>query len=452
MSAEPGGCPENPYPTRTARTVARTAADVLAIVPHTLGYWPCRSVAILTAAGSGLGPCLRIELPSMERFTDPEWVAAWTTQLSAVLEYDTVGQRMYVVCYGQPPSASRVSGNRADDRAAPGACGGSQFADDETGRTALQEHALAVLRAIDEAGTLSGHALQDGWCVSGESWWPVVDPARLRSVGEILDSAVYAAMVCSGSVVGPDPIEEPAEEVRGLFAGAGGFRQPETAGYEWRLEYLEQWHRVLGTGRGRMPGLPRDSRMLTDLMLGMADPLGCELILAMVLTGDPAASREAWAETAHAAGGAEMPGVLQIAHVMSGIWRGRPDWRRLDRCVVVLQELIPMARAMLAGVSGSAQGLPPEGVGGDDGRTFLPTMLAGLWLALGHAEHFRARGSLVERYVAEAEQVAPWHPGIERLRQLAASRPVPVWATDPVTAWRRSAPAPWGDGPHEERI
>lgn len=444
------------------RPVARTAADVLAIIPHTLGFWPQDSVAVLTTTTDSVGPCLRVELPSVQELEDAQFLASWTTVMAGFLEYDSVGTSMFVAVYTGDPSVNDV-----------------ESTDDAQATEAAQYVAQLVVRAITEAGALSGHDLQDAWCLQGTQWWPVAMPSVVEDAELIRNSAIYAALVCDGSVVEPDPAaglgtwdhpsgwttafsggasdsrqahpgsweagpdswkagpdpwedhpdvwETPAESTQVQTGSAdtpwsqGGDDDP-LAEYAWRIGYLERWNHVLSSFQDGAPSTPGDSQELTELMLGCVDPRGLDLLLAMALTGEIEIARQACAQWESNPLEQDNHALLKVAQVILGEWEGQPDWGTVDRFDHVVQRLI----SMVASISG-ATGVNP-----------LPTVEASLWLARAHVERFRARGSRTQLCLARAENLAPWHPGIERLRQLCAVSPVPQWATQRATAWHRS--------------
>lgn len=437
------------------RPVARTAADVLAIIPHTLGFWPQDSVAVLTTTADSVGPCLRVELPSVQELEDAQFLASWTTLMAGFLEYDSLGTSMFVAVYTGDSSVAEV-GTTGDVQAAE----------------AAQHVAQLVVRAITEAGALSGHDLQDAWCLQGTQWWPVAMPSVVEDAELIRNSAIYAALVCDGSVVEPDPAaglgtqdhasgwatafsggapdsreahphsweahpdpweEDPdpwethTDSTQAPTGSAGTHSVQETdedplADYAWRIGYLERWNLVLSSFQDGAPSTPGDSQELTELMLGCVDPKGLDLLLVMTLTGEIEIARQACAQWESNPLEQDNHALLKVAQVILGEWEGQPDWGTVDRFDHVLQRLI----AMVASMSG-VTGVNP-----------LPTVEASLWLARAHVERFRARGSRTQLCLARAENLAPWHPGIDRLRHLCAVSPVPQWATQRATAWHRS--------------
>lgn len=403
-------------PADAFRPVARTAPDILAIIAHTLGFWPQQSVAILTTTSDSVGPCLRVELPEADEVNDLEFMASWTTHMAGLLEYDPMGTSMFVAVY----------------------CGESPGEDSSAPHPQIpQSLATRVVHAITEAGVLSGHDLQDAWCLCGTQWWPVAMPSVVNDTAQIRDSAMYAALVCDGSVVEAEPAADmPQHHQQPGYEPASRNSPPDSTvqkvvqamqddplgDYSWRIGYLECWNRVLSGFEDGAPTALGDSREVTQLLLGCVEPRGLDLVLAMVLTGQPQISRDAWQQWQTEPLAEDNHALLQVAQVMLGQWDGNPDWPTVERCDHVLGRLISMVASMSGGT-----GINP-----------LPTVEASLWLTRGHLERFRARGSRTQWCLTMAENLAPWHPGIQRLRDLCQMSPVPQWATNRATAWRRS--------------
>ncbi|MDO5619380.1 DUF4192 family protein [Kocuria sp.] len=406
--------------------MARTAADVLAILPHTLGFWPQHSVAVITTTSNSVGPCLRLELPTLEELADQQFLLSWITQMREILEYDTVGTSMFIAVYGAAPEAGYHSARE---------------------REQAQALAEVVTQAVTKAGGLSGHEVQDAWCLQGAQWWPVEEPRDLHDVAKIRNSSMYAALVCDGSVVEEDPAAW-ANSPSMQSAWTDQHPEHDWTDCSWRLSFLEQWQATITSVERGAPTTAGTSRELTELLLAVVDPIGADLVLAMALTGEMEASSTAWVQWQAASQGeksqaktplptADSPSssqdcqypaeyadcheLLHVAQVMLGEWQGTPDWDSVDRCAIVLEHLSLTVDSLSAPGTASP----------------LPTMEASLWIARAHLERFRARGSRAEYCLSRAEAVAPWHPGIQRLRQLFATRPVPVWASRRDTAWRR---------------
>lgn len=80
----------------------KTISDILEYVPHALGYLPDQSIVVLFARGSGVGPCLRIELPEYDAAAPERQHRRMTKQLRYFAQQLRDSYRMtssFVMCY-----------------------------------------------------------------------------------------------------------------------------------------------------------------------------------------------------------------------------------------------------------------------------------------------------------------------------------------------------------------
>ncbi|MDO4254808.1 MAG: DUF4192 family protein [Kocuria sp.] len=381
------------------RPVARTAADILAVIPHTLGVWPQHCVVVMATTENSMGPCVRVHVPAQEDMDDPEFAAAWVLQMAQLLEHADPGSSLFVAVCLEGPSASSLA---------------------RTAQQRAQRLTLCMAEAAMEAGLLAGHTLLGAWCIQGTQWWSVTEPTQIYHVEQIRTSCLYTAMVCDGSVVQADV----ADRLQPVFLAEGMWPQGRLSALptqtHWRVEYLERWRTVLTSFRDGVPTTPGDPQELTELMIGCVEPTGADLILVMALVGNDQLSREAWDERSIGCSRTPSPASGRISQVMLGEWEGEPHWETVDRCSIVLERLISVAE------SAPHLAKTPE----------VLTILAALWVARGHLERFRARGSLTHFCLERAEQLADGYAGVDRLRRLCAAYPVPGWATERGTAWQ----------------
>ncbi|WP_144792717.1 hypothetical protein [Kocuria palustris] len=432
--------------------VARTAADLLAIIPHTLACWPRRSAVLLTASAGAPGPCLRVDLPESRVLADEAAVLEWTAELSDLLEHDVLGDRVYLAVF--------IAGTR------------------------LAPHEIErVVEAVGEAGALSGHALAGAWEVGSEHWVDLeeAEPRALHRLEEIRSSALWTAMVVSGSAVAEredeprGPARRRCEPCVPAAPGGGGEAAAEAqaalrvedcralvrelerrcgsrtgwGGAETAVcaaDGIAAWQSVLAGdaargGADRAGGLDPaaagcatpagaaaaaarlDAAGLADLLGVVMDPVGSDAAVVAVLTGDAASAAVAWEQAAAAVPGGSAGAELRwMLAVLSGRWDGRPDWGRAAAFESVLELLLDLLHGAPARESGSA---------------CLREAEAWLWVATAHLERFRGRGSWASQWLQLAEEAVPGHAGAARARLLGSRFPVPVWATDPVTAWHR---------------
>lgn len=421
--------------------VARTAADLLAIMPHTLAAWPRRSAVLLTASDREPGPCLRVDLPGPHLLADDMAVLEWTAELSELLERDPIGDRLYLALFvdGAPHSAEELE---------------------------------RVAEAVGEAAALSDHAVAGSWIVGPHLWFDLdePEPRTAHDVQEIRSSALWTAMVVSGSTV-EEPGRAPAPARRRSAAGAAGeagLRVEDCRGLARELDRrrcggsgllsadalgrplpgsepgaaLAAWEPLLEHGRhGRAAAaaIEFDPVALVDLLSAVTDPIGSDALAVAVLTGESCRAARAWARALEpedapdqdeARGPGRPSGQCRVpdddlgwmVDVLVGRWGGDPDWERADAFEAVLEVLLDLLHGVPADQPRSAAARDAE---------------AWLWVATAHLERFRARGTWASQWLELAEDAVPGHPGAARARLLGSRFPVPRWAGDPRRGWHR---------------
>jgi hypothetical protein len=460
--------------------VVRCAADLLAVVPHTLGYWPADSLVLFAAGGGTAGACVRVDLPGGPSGGGLE--EAFVTELAELVGHDALSDRVFVIVY--------TSSSPGDPPGAPVPPPGVD----------------RVLAAVDEAARRAGRAVAARWIVAGDRWWPAGDPADVQDVACISDSVVNAALVASGSSYAAAPRLAMDHEYGALPAGTD--RGAGRAAIRWARAGDGAWHHldrlgpalsvwadvlaaVLGSSAGPVPAvLNLDDELLGFLASSLTDPVLADLLLAACATDDldgVLAAAAMWAELCDDVDdqedgpGAEgvpigptrapvPPGVppvpprppdgpgggrpgraaapvpapdagelVRFSRVLSGEWAETPHWSQLDALYRVLQVLSwllePTGPGAWSGVrpsGGAAEGA--ERAGADDearGRA----VLAGVLVELAQLNRFRARGSHTAHFVRRATALVPGHPPALRVLRLADARPVPLWARDRATAW-----------------
>ncbi|WP_101852514.1 DUF4192 family protein [Kocuria flava] len=275
---------EHPSPNPFA-PVVRCAADLLAVVPHTLGYWPADSLVLLAAGGGTAGACVRVDLPAAA--APGAATEHFVRELAELVGHDTLSDRVFVVVYTSAGA----------------------------GTAGPAERAAAVLTLAEEAAARAGREVAARWVVAGERWWPAEDPGDVQAVAGILDSAVNAALVASGSSWAAAPRRAMDHEYGALPAGTD--RSAAAAARRWVREGRGTWHRlprvhellglwdrvlvqVGGAGEDWLPRLlALDDDLLGCLAAGWTDPVLADLLLASCATGRPrtvGAAAALWAQ------------------------------------------------------------------------------------------------------------------------------------------------------------
>jgi hypothetical protein len=456
--------------------VVRCAADLLAVVPHTLGYWPADSLVLFAAGGGTAGACVRVDLPG--GLSDERLQEAFVAELTDLVGHDALSDRVFVIVYTSPP---------------PG---------DPPGAPVPPAALDGVLAVVDEAARRAGRAVAARWIVAGDRWWPAEDPADVQDVAGIEDSAVNAALVASGSSYAAAPRLAMDHEYGALPAGTD--RGTGRAAVRWARAGEGRWHHLDRLGPAlsvwtdvlaavlESPGDPvpavlgHEDELLGFLAASVTDPVLADLLLAVCATDDPdgvLAAAAMWAELCddvddRADGpGAEgvpigptrapvLPGVppvprrpavghggdtsgpaaapvpepdagelVRLSRVLSGEWAEIPHWSLLDTLYRVLQVLSWLLEHPGPG-TGPTGGAPEDSArAGADDEERGRAVLAGVLVELAQLNRFRARGSHTAHFVRRATALVPGHPSALRVLRLADARPVPLWARDRATAW-----------------
>ncbi|MBP3036807.1 DUF4192 domain-containing protein [Arthrobacter sp. zg-ZUI100] len=413
-------------------------ADILAFIPHSLGFAPQESLVLMTMNTARLGATLRLDLPA------------------AALDY-----RGY---------AARVAELLRSDESADGVL--MAVYTDRAWKRADSPPYLRLVTALGECLADAGLPIRDGWLVSAATWrdyfcgdnaccpWPG------HPLGQISDSSLSAEMVFRGSAyartldeaVGQDQ-PAPWEHGRETAAHARAFacrisghwcRYPQFSGT------LAVWDRFF-TEPAAPAGAPGErprgcaqlradpeaagfllaslrARPVRDTLLVMA-ALGRSRAVAGaaacgLLTAD---ARRPVLPSAHAVQADSLdPDSLDplepdrkagadFRSVLVGQYGQAPDWRGLDAASLVFAELLAAAQA------------DPES-GDEDGEA-----AAALLSLLAWAEWARGRGSRAQIYLARCLDSHPGYRLAELLQELLATGMFPAWAQNPATAWKGAA-------------
>jgi hypothetical protein len=250
--------------------------DILGFIPHSLGYWPVRSVVAMTLQGKRLGATLRVDLPDDG--------AAGTAGASRAARLARFARTV----------ASYLEADKEAD--------GSLLAF-FTGTDADGAAPAALLAVLEKQLSQAGMPVRDAWLVGAKYWRNAYcnDPACCappgRPVEEIRNSRLNAEMVFRGSTVGAAPGEDrapPAPQRRDpavlaseqawalLFAGRGRERQLFD-------QALEIWGRVLQAGADKEPAAELSGYLRATLCV----PAWRDAVLVMAAAGAEAARRGA---------------------------------------------------------------------------------------------------------------------------------------------------------------
>lgn len=247
--------------------------DILGFIPHSLGYWPARSLVAMTMQGKRLGATLRVDLPGDGG--SPDWSgtpgpAGFARSVASYLAADAEADGSLLALFTE-----------TDGDGAPWA---------------------ELLAALEKTLADAGMPVRDAWLVGADYWRNAycLDPSCCappgRPVEEIRNSRLNAEMVYRGSTVGaapgaalltpppgpPDPaVLEAQRDWAQLFAAL--VRDRRQFG-----QVLDVWARVL---QAHAPTL---STALTGyLRASLCVPSWRDAVLVMAAAGSEAAERGA---------------------------------------------------------------------------------------------------------------------------------------------------------------
>lgn len=449
--------------------------DILAFIPHSLGFVPQESLVLMTMDSSRLGATLRLDLPA------------------AAVDYSDF--------------AVRVTELLRSDRAANGVLM-ALYTDRKWKKPGVPPYRKLVNqlgRHLADAGL----PLRDGWLVSDSAWreyfctdsgccpWPG------RPLSQIGDSTLSAEMVFRGSAYASSLEEAVGQDLPPVWEG--GQQLLHRARYSRRIQgnwcgssqfagTLAVWNAFMNSAapedeepRSRGAGGPENPEaqrrgcpqlrsdpeaagfllaslharpvrdtLLVAAALGSARALGgaeaCGLLSVdegppllpapggTQLPVPPLPGRDgpaAGSPGCRAAGSAgpatgsgpgrdsrrKDPDEEQVfREVLIGQYAGKPDWSRMDAAFAVFSEL-----------------LAASGLGGGSDVEADQEAAAALLTLLAWIEWARGRGSRAQVYLGRCLETCPGYRLAELLEELLATGMFPVWARKAGTAWRAAA-------------
>ena len=416
--------------------------DILGFIPHSLGYWPARSLVAMTMQGKRLGATLRVDLPGDGG--SPDWSGSpgpvgFARSVASYLEADAEADGSLLALF------TETDGD------------GTPWAE--------------LLAALEEVLADAGMPVRDAWLVGADYWLNAycldlsccAPPGR--PVEEIRNSRLNAEMVYRGSTVGAAP-------GAALLTPPRGEPDPALvqAQQEWahlfsphrrdRLQFgqvLDVWARVL---QDHAPTLSTD--LSGYLRASLCVPPWRDAVLVMAAAGQVAAER-----------GAEDFGVFNGGTPEPGRGRSLPAAQP--------SSMPPVPLPPLKGFPPRSRGTGGEGGGrGDGGRgagheppevpgygevllglapplpdwalmARLDRVLEQLGAAGGEAgaaaltgrgwiEWCRGKGSFAAALFSRADQEHPGYRLAELLAELVRRGTLCGWAARRDAAWQRFEP------------
>jgi hypothetical protein len=421
--------------------------DILGYVPHSLGYWPSRSLVAMTTQGKRLGATLRVDLPATGSRREREHFARTVAGYLLADDHADGSLLMFFTNAGWT------------DGSGPG----------ESGQVAGR----LLLADLESALGLAGMPVRDAWYV-GEEYWRnayCTDAGCCalpgRPVAEIRDSRLNAEMVFLGSSVGAPPGTSPAgdhipqatqdqavEAAEQRWAGELDSRRASWPQFE---RVLDVWQRVLAAAPAAPggPGAGLPPEMAGFLRACLCVPAWRDAVLVMAAAGRAAA--EAGAEefgifSARASLPISGPAVSDPAvsdpatsghSVPAGRAEPDPERGRSDQGIPAGREPAPVP-----GYGEVLLGLSPALPDWDTMKRLEDLMLqlssrgpgearAAALTAKGWIEWCRGRGSFAHASLSRALEASPGYRLAELLSEVVRRGTICGWASRREAAWQK---------------
>ncbi|CAI3796398.1 DUF4192 domain-containing protein [Pseudarthrobacter sp. MM222] len=400
--------------------------DVLGYIPHSLGYWPSRSLVAMTMQGKRLGATLRVDLPGDG---SPGGFAGFARTVAGYLEADDHADGVLLAFF--TGSDVTVTGGA-----------GAAWAE--------------LLEELEHALAESGMPVRDAWLIGAEHWRNAycTDPACCappgRPIDEIRNSKLNAEMVFRGSTVGPAPGAEAArpfpmpEDTAVLESERNWYRlfTGHTRDQSQYSQVLDVWAVVLQSPAGRR--LPLE--LAGYLRAALRVPAWRDAVLVMAAAGPEAAEQGAadfgmfdssgpltplapvplppldgfgplppvLPRAGVASGGSDgAPAVPGYGEVLLGLAPSVPDWQRMASLERILVQL-------------------GEAGGGE--------AAAAAFTGRGWIEWCRGKGSFADALFSRADAQHPGYRLAVLLAELVSRGTLCGWAARREAAWQKFEP------------
>lgn len=347
--------------------------DILAYVPHALGFHPQNSAVLLLIDNDRLEATLRVDLPPTFRGED---IKTWTNQVLRLLARIPTIQDVALVIYA-PEEQHAEAG------------------------TPYQK----IVNSLEDALSQQDLRLRHAWCRRGAMLWDY-DPEQSDCATEVppLDTnETHLSMILAGSA----PMERPWDGT-GIseWSNSREVLRLVVSQDDNVMECLEAWQRILNMAQSHSAVTLHEDPELTAVLLGS---LGTKFIRDLV----PYLASQGLEDTLDIIFGVSFEAQEGALAPLTDFLLGRgwyaPDWRRVDRLWEVARDLL--------------------GVAHGDSRQALLCILA--WI-----EWARGRGTmslvLLRQAVAENEK----YELAVLLQKLMSHGIMPSWSTDQLRAWR----------------
>ena len=360
--------------------------EVLAYIPHALGFYPRNAVVLLIMQGTGLAATLRVDLPP----TDCSGTAAaqWADQLVQLVHKVPEATAVFAAVYtGQTPGGSHGS---------------------------LPRHEL-VERLAPEL-VRSGIQVRDAWYVGSSRWHSYFClsenccPSEGFDLPDLALTETHLRMVVAGSAP-----EDQVWDGSGVAAWSNkeavrlnlGILAQEPCGAAPRESLVKDWAGLLDADpAGAERRLRTDDVLCASLLLSLNDRMVRDILPYLAGRGTLRAL-EALKEVSRAA---EFGRASQdFSDFLLGTAAGTPDWERLERLWFLCRDLLGVAE-------------------GEEASALL--------CLLGWVNWAKGKGSSALKLFGSALKNDPEYRLAQLMARLVESGEMPSWVADPARAWR----------------
>lgn len=347
--------------------------DVLAYIPHALGFHPHNSLVLLLIVGQRLEATLRVDLPGE---IHPEDRDAWLGQVLRLLERLPQVRSLVAVVY------------------AP-----------ENSHNPLKVPYRQIIGALDQALESTDIDLRQAWCLSGNQVWDYADDDVKISFPrpDVALGNTNLSLVLAGSA----PLDRPWDGT-GIaeWDNAEQIRQLAKTLDQDVIDSLDQWADVLDMDVMKAKAFLHSSQSgAAGMLAGLRKRIVRDVL--PYLAGVGAEQTIIMAERLCFNSGKDQAKPLADFLLGRG-WQG-PDWRGIERLWSICRDLLGVALA--------------------EERHALLCILA--WI-----EWSRGRGSMAIMLLDRVLDEQGDYRLAQLLRELMNRGAMPEWATDELRAWR----------------
>jgi hypothetical protein len=265
----------------------QSAADILAYIPHALGFAPEESFVLLTMHGKRLGATLRIDAL---QHSNP---AEFAKTIVGYLSNDPAADGALFILYSNQPTID--------------------------GEKPYTAHA----QALDTAMHIAGMPIRDSWLVTNEHWMTYfcddAECCTAHPLTEITDSALNARMIFDGSnaerTTGADPVFTGDDTILERIADTvTGWAVSDPT--DWTTPVMAENRALWQETTGSTP----DEDTALQLIAALHAPAVRDRIIADTINTDD--------------------DLEEFARTFIGQYTGRPDWNRVDAIEQLVTDLL----------------------------------------------------------------------------------------------------------------